>query len=226
MEQASAALLAMDYLACESLCVQALRETRQAKDWPSYQRILLPLQESRRQRRMIAGDAAVRLGSTGVTLEQLAQQVRVGCVVLTHPHSADDALALKDRAARERRCVEVLFADNVSSAVHWTLRSFEGPRALCTVDAPPTAWIDRPLQRSVYAHVRAAERAPRFPSPPHWFIHATEALGDELLRGAEGSTPRHSEARLEALEAALAAMTDHEILHQRLFHTARALAQA
>ena len=64
MEQASRALVRMNYLACEQLCLQALTLARQAQDWPTYGRVLLPLQESRRHRRMIAAEGVIRLGTS------------------------------------------------------------------------------------------------------------------------------------------------------------------
>ena len=56
MEHASAALQSMDYAACEAGCLTALAMAGNARRWSDYARILLPLQESRRQRRMIAVD--------------------------------------------------------------------------------------------------------------------------------------------------------------------------
>src|SRR5690606_17570305 len=64
MERASRSLAAMDYLTCERLCVEALAAARRAQDWSYYARILLPLQEARRQRRLIAADGWVRLGTS------------------------------------------------------------------------------------------------------------------------------------------------------------------
>ena len=63
MEDASQALSRMDYLSCETFCLKALSLARRAKRWPVYARILLPLQETRRQRRMIAAAGVIRLGS-------------------------------------------------------------------------------------------------------------------------------------------------------------------
>jgi len=65
MEDASRALAEMDYLTCESLCLKALAAAREDGNWAYYKRILLPLQEVRRQRRMIAADGDVVLGCTG-----------------------------------------------------------------------------------------------------------------------------------------------------------------
>ena len=49
METASQALAELDYARCEALCVKALEQARKQSDWVMYQRVLLPLQEARRQ---------------------------------------------------------------------------------------------------------------------------------------------------------------------------------
>ena len=66
MERASVALVDMDYLQCEALCLKALALARAAADWAAYARIVLPLQEARRQRRMIALDGRVGVWVDGL----------------------------------------------------------------------------------------------------------------------------------------------------------------
>jgi hypothetical protein len=66
MQQAIDALTRMQYLACETLCLRALAAASELGSWDSYARILLPLQESRRQRRLIAADGAIRLGAADI----------------------------------------------------------------------------------------------------------------------------------------------------------------
>ena len=62
MQQASQKLAEMDYFAAEALCLDGLRLARQTAYWNAYARVLLPLQECRRQRRLTAADTAVHLG--------------------------------------------------------------------------------------------------------------------------------------------------------------------
>lgn len=113
MEQASQKLVATDYLACESLCMQAIELARQIRDYPLIARILMPLQEARRQRRQIAEDT----GTFVVTgkhrdADAILDEHSTGCLLLTDPPYTDaDADALRT-AARGRGCmVEVLCLD-------------------------------------------------------------------------------------------------------------------
>ena len=112
MEAASQALARMDYLVCESHCLDALAIARQRQDWPYYARILMPLQEARRQRRMIAAEGVIRLGTANLDGDPSAwlEQMRVGptqaeiagCIVLTQPHGADDARRLAQTVRQQR----------------------------------------------------------------------------------------------------------------------------
>lgn len=217
MEQASVALAKMEYLTCESLCLTALSRARGSGNWGYYARILLPLQEARRQRRMIAAEGVIRLGTATLTGQPAdwLRDARAGCVVVTHPHKADTAHALNEAARKQRLYVEVLYAGNAIDAPKWVLRSFRGPSVVCEVAAPPREWLDRWLAPGG----NGVPRGDR--TPADWFIDATEAMGDAAL-GQLPSTLSPSE-RLAALEACLDVVTDHEIIHQRLGAAARSL---
>lgn len=199
MEQASRALADMDYLACEALCLDALTESKQAKRFGYYARVLLPLQEARRQRRMIAAAGDVQLGTgPGFEPEQWLQGRDAGCIVLTHPHSAEDARTLHEQARRDKQFVEVLFADSAREYTEWTLRSYDGPAVARTVKAPPSGM-----------------------NPSQWFIEATERLGDAALAGVDGTLK--GKALVDELESRLRVFPDHELLHQRLADAAKAV---
>ncbi|MEM1446863.1 MAG: hypothetical protein AAGF84_12460 [Planctomycetota bacterium] len=210
MEAASAKLVAMEYLACEVACLDALAEARAQEDWRLYARIVMPLQEARRQRRMIAADAVVQLGSA-----EGYEAVEAGCVVLTHPDHEERALSVLDAARSHGRHVEVLFADNPADAARWTLRSVEGPEVSVEVDAPLEALRNAPLHPD--------ETNGTGVTPRHWFVTASEALGDAALALVEA--PRGSRERVEQLEGFITACGDHELLHQALFDAANALAR-
>ncbi len=198
MDRASQALADMDYLTCEALCLEALIEARDQQCFHFYARVLMPLQESRRQRRMIAAQGEIQLG-TGEPGFDAASWLSVhpaGCVVLTHPHTSEDAKTLAQQALSEKKFVEVLFADNAPDDPEWTLRSYDGHQVSCQVSAP------KPDQ-----------------NPAQWFLHATEQLGDAALRCADGTLT--GEALIRDLEARLRAFPDHELLHQRLAEAAR-----
>ncbi|MEM8783342.1 MAG: hypothetical protein AAGE65_10875 [Planctomycetota bacterium] len=208
MEDASAKLVAMDYLGCEAVCLEALVAAREARDWRQYARVVMPLQEARRQRRMIAADAAVQLGSA-----EGYEPVEAGCVVLTHPDHEERAMAVLDAARRDGRHVEVLFADNAADAPRWMLRSFEGPEVSVEIEAPLAALRNAPLHPD--------ETNGTGVTPRHWFVTANEALGDAAL--ALATAPLGSPQRVAQLEAFITACGDHELLHQALFDAANAL---
>lgn len=199
MEKASRALADMDYLTCETLCLNALTQAKRADRYGYYARVLLPLQEARRQRRMIAAAGDIQLGSgPGFEPGMWLQGRDAGCVVLTRPHSSGDALAVHQQARQSKQFVEVLFADNARDDAQWTLRSYDGPAVSCTIDAPSPGT-----------------------SPSQWFIEATERLGDAALAGVDSTLT--GKALVDDLEARLRVFPDHELLHQRLADAARAV---
>jgi len=216
METASEALVKMDYLKCESLCLQALGAARERGDWNYYARILLPLQEARRQRRIIAAEGEVRLGTTELDADLRRRLVTLsaGSVVLTRPCAAEEAHAMMEHLRSQQAYVEVLFADNEASDSTWVLRSFAGPVVSCVVKSPPKEWINRWLAPGDVA------ATPGGKTPGDWVIDATESLGDAALKHADNTK---GAARVEALEACLKVVTDHEIIHQRLAEAARQL---
>lgn len=223
MSRASLALVQMDYLTCETLCLSALALARASDDWVYYARILLPLQEARRQRRMIAAESVVRLGTAGLTetpADHWIAQVQAGCVALTHPHTPSDALSLHEAARRGRLHIEVLFAESSPDAPTWTLRSFRGPAVSCPFAAPPEPWRNQWLAARDVPPVPASDDAIKASaSPSDWFLDACEALGDAALQGVPADAP------VEVLEPLLDVAPDHEILHQRLAAAARARAR-
>ena len=216
MQRASDALAHMDYLACEALCLEALHEARRRGDWPYYARILLPLQEARRQKRMIAAEGAIRLGTADLARPEpawLASMPAGGCVLLSPPHTPDDAIALAQAANEKRMCIELLLAERAGDAQTWTLRSFQGPLVRCDVPAPPHEWRERWLDPA------AARRGDV--TVADWFLDAAESLGDVALAKVDLALPPAE--RLARLEAMLPVVQDHELLHQRLGDAARAM---
>ncbi|MEO0588218.1 MAG: hypothetical protein AAF078_11315, partial [Planctomycetota bacterium] len=88
MERASGALVARDYAGCERLCLEGLRRAEAAGEWATYAAIVLPLQEARRQRRIIATEAGVAFVSDAGSLE-----VSEGWWVVTSPLGVDAVAA-------------------------------------------------------------------------------------------------------------------------------------
>lgn len=226
MERASQALSHLDYLTCEAYCLEALQRARAHEDWDYYARILLPLQEARRQRRMIAADGVIRLGTARLEqpVEDWLGQLKTGCIVVSHPHKAEHARTLADEAQRQRRHVEVLFAANPIDDDTWTLRSYAGPEVTALVPAPPKPWRDlwlAPGERPRADDEDDEQITDAVTEPSDWFIRATEALGDAAIDKV--TAPEGSLDRIEQLEAMLQVVTDHELLHQRLGDAARAM---
>ncbi len=214
MERASQALADLDYLVCEALCLEALAEARDQRRFGFYARVLLPLQEARRQRRMIAAQGKVDLGTTKtkVDTEHWLSDRQAGCLVLTQPNTLEDARELTERAQRENKYVEVLFADNVPTASRWTLRSYKGPAVSCEIDAPP------PGQTPGQTPGQSPGQSPNL-DHAQWFLYATERLGDAALASADETLT--GESLIRDLEALLSVFPDHELLHQRLAQAAR-----
>jgi len=241
MEAASQALARMDYLVCESHCLEALAMARQRQDWPYYARILMPLQEARRQRRMIAAQGVIRLGTMSLQGEASAwlghmragntQGDIAGCIVLTQPHTGDHARRLAQAVRRQGLCVEVLLADNPVTAKQWTLRAYDGPDVDCTRPAPPAGWLDRWLGFQDGQQASGDDTAERGWDQPigdvarstyrpvDWFLDGAEALGDAAI--AQVQIPLGDPQRIGALERCLNVVTDHEKLHQALEEAAR-----
>ena len=216
METASQALAELDYARCESLCVGALGKARDAADWVMYQRVLLPLQEARRQRRQAALDGPILLGTPKQFDDhtQLLGDVQQGCVVLTWPYTASDAAAVSQLLRDKQLPIEVLFADNASDAETWRVTSYAGPGLSIDLPAPKSEWVGQ--------WTEASSLTP--PTPAHWFMQASEALGNAALAAIEAGPGTLD--YLQALEQALACVDDHEILHQRLASAAKALHEA
>ncbi|MFK7789735.1 MAG: hypothetical protein AB8C95_09625 [Phycisphaeraceae bacterium] len=216
METASQALAEMEYARCESLCIDALTQAREAADWVMYQRILLPLQETRRQRRQAALDGPILLGTPSDQKDLIKQitQVEQGCVVLTQPITSADAKAINQTIHASKRPIEFLYANNASDQPEWCITSLADEGFNFNVSAPKSEWVGQ--------WVDPAAITP--PTPAHWFMQASEAMGDialDKIQAEPGSLDY-----LQALEHALSYVDDHEILHQRLASAAKALHEA
>lgn len=114
MEAASVALVERRYLDCERLCRDAVTIARRAGDYERLGRIMLPLQECRRQRRQIAAEHGVTVlgGATRRPPEQIIDDHPRGCLLLTDPpYQAADATALRTLARERGLMVEVLLLD-------------------------------------------------------------------------------------------------------------------
>ena len=241
MEHASRLLVEMRYAEAEHACAAELAHARADADWARYSRILLPLQEARRQRRMAAAEARVHFVPMGNIATPPIPGITTGCVCMTTPEfdadSEADAHAFATHHDREGHHVQVLLAQPGAGAAagaggHWRVRSFGMDGAAepfeADVPAPPAAFLEAGHVDGDAASIDAEERPM---TAGHWFIAATESLGDAGLATCRARVdPRDDGARvtpadLDHAAAVLGAAGDHELLHQHLAALAGRLAQ-
>jgi hypothetical protein len=142
MEEASTSLVQMAYAKCERLCLKALQMATQDKDYDSAARILMPLQEARRQRRQIAIDAGVFVvGEPREPIADILKRHPCGCILLIDPpYATADAEALTAAARQEDLHVEVICLDDPSRrACFEQLMEQQGDRMLASASGGATA---------------------------------------------------------------------------------------
>ncbi|QDU34404.1 hypothetical protein KS4_24730 [Poriferisphaera corsica] len=214
MEQASQSLVRTAYLEAEQLCLEALSLAKTQKDWGYYSRILLPLQETRRQRRMIAADGLIQLGTSETHLQMWKDEKPIGCLVVTTEEDEIEAQNMLQDARSEQRHLEILFAEVNSDATTWTIRMPSQAHIAIALPAPPPTWCDRAFPAS---QIPETGHNPQANGPAGWFLYASEKLGDAAIEHAiQADTPQES---IALLEQALETIGDHELLHQTLMNT-------
>lgn len=222
MEQASAALVARKYFDCERLCVDALRRAYAALDYDRMARIVLPLQEARRQKRDLAIDAGWVQIVNGPA--PTGKQLVAGCYLVSPPRVGVDGRLLREAADAKKVPVIVLVREPETKEGLWPLVAV-GPRTVRTKVAPPRAPVPKVKKAGKKAAKKGSEDVPAVPKPPpvRWFVESGEELGDAAI----ASIPEHllAPARVDHLMDLLAAHPDHEKLHQRLEEAAREAAR-
>ncbi len=196
MERASEALAATDYFQAESLCLRALDMAHRAGDFERMARICLPLQEARRQKRLLAIDA--RPVFVISRPEDVPRRLEAGRYLVQPPMIGADARALRETADRQRVPALVLCREPATRAGQWPIVAV-GPQTIRAKVPPP-------------ANATAPDAA--------WFEMAAEALGDAAIDRLKPDDPPHW--RIEDLLEFLDAHPDHEKLHQRLDEACRA----
>ena len=103
MEQASAALAKTEYFECERLALEALNTAFEAGDFERMARIVLPLQEARRQKRLEALECStvIRLNEADQELLQEDEQVEAGCYLFEPLLVGADGRDLRERANQQ-----------------------------------------------------------------------------------------------------------------------------
>ena len=214
MERASAALVACKYFEAERACVHALHEARRANDFERMARIVLPLQEARRQKRQLALDAGVIYVVRD--LRDVPKPARAGFYLICPPLIGLDARRVREQLDAAQVPAMVLAREPTTRAGQWPIVSVGDEVVVRTRVAPPEGGEDclEAWARGAFAGERA--------SAAHlaWFLAAGEALGDEAIARVKASEP--AAHRVDDLLEFLSAFPDHEKLHQRLEEACRA----
>lgn len=221
MERASAALSATSYFEAEALAMRALDAARRARDYATLARIVLPLQEARRQIRQRACDEpGVRLAAGRSALRS---GPRPGCVLVCPPLLGIDGMRYRERAFGANVPVMVLTREPMPrSGPHqglWPIVAVgihrpdsllrPGPSDMVTLRTyvqPPPGTQPDPASPT---HDRLAG-----PIDQSWFVAAQEALGDAAIASLRDDEP--PAVRVDRLLDMLQALPDHEKLMQRL----------
>lgn len=195
MEQASEALAATDYFECERLAVDALSLAFAVSDYGRMARIILPLQEARRNKRLAALDAKKLVLMNELPPEEEA--IQPGCYLCEPPLVGADGRELRDRADRNNVPVQVIVREPKTRLGKWPVVMI-GPVTI-RIRIDPPANENRPDEQ--------------------WFVEVSEALGDSAIATVD---PEASiDSRIEQLYERLGTLTDHEKLHQALEEVCR-----
>jgi hypothetical protein len=191
MENASVALAATRYFEAERAAAAALEQALHAKDFGRMARIVMPLQEARRQRLQ----AALDVGRVTVldTLPVEGARIEPGCYLVQPPLVGADARRLRLAAFEQEVPVAVVCREPATQLRLCPIVAIAPGMTLRTkIDPPPN------------------------PDAPdlEWFVGAMEAIGDEAVESIDPGLPLHR--RLELVLGRLDAIPDHEGLHHAL----------
>lgn len=192
MEEASAALSRGDYFASERLCAKAMQSAFVRGEFELVARIALPLQEARRQRRLMAIEAD-RIFVFEKDPPSGESKLRPGCYVVCAPLVAADA----------RRIAEAAFEQRVP--------------VLALAVEPRTRLGLLPLAVVGATTIRAKMRPPRA-FTPRWCLEAVEALTDSALETFDPGRALHRQ--VEDLVEKVMTLPESELLHQKLAEVA------
>lgn len=222
MELASAKLVERDYFTCEKLCAESLAAAFAARDYQQMARILMPLQEARRQRRQLAEDAdrVVTIGRESPTEDQLGPAI----YLIKPPRVAAEGRALREHLDRLQIPAIILTREPttlagkipVVSIGPVTLREHLAPPP---PEQPPTNATLAPRGRTPAAATQTLEKADPMRCaedlPIWWLLWAVEQLGDGAIADAIRDA-KPGLRRVEQLYLSLQALPEHDKLHQVL----------
>lgn len=191
MEKASESLVRTAYFEAERMAEKALQMARQDQDFERMARIVLPLQEARRQRLQIALDK----GKVRVFIKPITEDMKIepGCYLIQPPNVGADARRLRIAALAAEVPVAVLCREPLTQTRLVPLVAISPGVTIRTKVAPP----------------KNAEQ----PDMP-WFTAALEALGDFAIESIDAALSPAK--RMDLLIDSLDAFPEHENLHQAL----------
>lgn len=254
MEQASDALVRRDYFAAERLAHSALRKAHAARDYERMARIILPLQEARRQKRDLAFDAAQRGAVFLIDADVPASKKLVeGCYLVAPPRVGADGRLLRESADRREVPTIITVREPTTRDGRWPLVAL-GPvtvRAKVDPPKPPPACAAKSSAAKVKSKASAPTKAGARASAKKGSVAA--AIEQPAIETSASSPPVAGKptpewflaanealgdaaiasvaenltphARVDVLMELLETTPDHEKLHQRLADAAREAAR-
>ncbi len=200
MERASQALNETDYFACETLALDALTKAYAARDFERMARIVLPLQEARRQKRLAAADTGkiIRLSER----EPDPADIEPACYLFEPMLVGAHGRNLRDAADELRIPVLVVVREPLTKSGHWPIVML-GPVTVRARVAPPT------------------DEEPTI----EWMLAASEALGDAAIDRVDDDETAPDQ-RVQSYLELLSVCPEHEKLHQSLERACRDAAKA
>lgn len=224
MEQASTALVARQYFQTERLCLDALEQAFRAADFHRMARIILPLQEARRQKR----DIAVETGKVFVVDSVVPNpgEIKAGMYLIKPPRVGLDGRLLREAADREEVPVLIVVREPTTRAGLCPVVAL-GPVTVRARVAEYVASVKgagkagkgaeakskKPVKGKAGEAGVMEKLAENIPDAA-WMLAASEALGDASI--AEIDPARPVVSRVEELYLRLQGIPDHEKLHQAL----------
>lgn len=187
-EQACAALKKTNYFECERLAQEAIERAHRAADYQRMTRLLMPLEESRRQKRLQAIDAGV----SGRLDERVDSefQLTTGCWLIEPPLVGADGRELRRQADESHTPILLLVREPTTQLGAW-------PIVMIGV-------------KTIRAYVEPPAKAPDVA----WFVRAAEALGDAAIEAVDPG--RAPETQVDRLFEYFCTLRDHDGLHQSL----------
>lgn len=201
MERASRALEGTSYFDAARLARDGLTRARRAADFGRMARIILPLQEARRQIREAAADT----DRVAIVTELTRAALEPGAYLVQPPLIGVDARDIRERAERRRSPVIVVAREPLTRDGLWPIVAI-APTTIRAKVVPP--W---PLER---VEASPSKDQPPAAPPMSWMLAAGEALGDAAIAGVPTDLP--PAWRVDDLLDALDAIPDHEKLAQAL----------